>query len=227
MKKLPIFVMSVMVLLASCATINQNPRPNYKIVDHKGLLAGVKVPTIIKDAMTESAENVSRKYFPDSYVFIANQKGRNLDGLIMWSKNFEVQAEVAKRIQSNINFAAQNSVSGDKDVIEQTMNITTELIAEQTFSGLQMQQDWWIKLQYDDEREEFQYVAIYSIKKALLDQFMEDAINQAAQQQQLDAQNIASLNEFQDDLSQSGYGLEESQGELSEFAFDPSVSDSE
>ena len=216
------FANILLVLLASCTTIDQNPRPNYKLVDHKGLLAGKTVPIIIKDAMTESAENVSRKYFPDSYVFIANQKGRNLDGLMMWVKNFEVQAELAKRIKSNINFVAQNSVSGDKDVIEQTMNITTELITEQTFSGLQMQQDWWIKLQYDDEREEFQYVAIYAIKKSLLDQFMENAINQAAQQQELNAQNIATLSQLQDDLSQSGYGLEDSQGELSEFAFDSS-----
>ncbi len=221
------FISASLVFLAStlfsCNTLNQNIRPNYKIVDHKGVLAGVKIPAVIKDAMTEPAEELARKYFPESYVFVANQKGRDLDGLITWSKNFQVQAEVAKRIQTSIDFAANNSVSGNKDTLVTTMNIVTEIVAKQNISGLQMQQDWWIKLQYEDGKEEYQYLAVYAIKRSLLDKFMNDAIDQAAAQQNLSDEDKATVAKLGDDLSNSGYGLEDSEGEFSAVAFESSM----
>ena len=215
MKKLMSINIAVFVL-AACTTLNQNVRPNYKMVDHKGVLAGAKVPTMIQDATTQSAENISRKYFPDSYVFLVNKKGRDLDGLMMWSKNFEAQAEVAKRIQTNVDFVAKNSVGGNKDSIETTMDILTEIVTKQKISGVQLQQDWWMKLQYEDGKEEFHYVAVYAIQKSLLDKFMNDAINQAAAQQDLSDEDKATVAQLRDDLSASGYGFEDS--ELSEFA---------
>ncbi len=225
MKKI---IIMVVFALTACTTLNQNVRPNYKIIDHKGVLAGAKVPKLIQAALTDSAEALSRKYFPDSYVFIANQKGRNLDGLIMWSKNFEVQSEVAKRIQTSVDFMAKSSVSGDKDSITKVMNITTEIVSKQNISGLQMQHDWWIKLKYDDDKEDFQYVAVYAIKKSLLDQFMDDAIKQAAaSQENLTDEDNATIAKLKDDLSSSAYGLEDSRGELSEVAFNPFIAESE
>ncbi|WGK69003.1 hypothetical protein P0082_11035 [Candidatus Haliotispira prima] len=230
MKKLLSISMSVMLLaivLASCSTLDQHVRPNYKIVDHKGVLAGARVPTLIRDAMTQAAEELSRKHFPDSYVFVASQKGRNLDGLMMWANNFSVQAEVAKRIQTSVNFTAENSVSGNKDSIQTTMDIVTEIVSEQNISGLRMQQDWWIKLQYEDEKEEYQYVAVYVIEKSLLDKFMNEAIERAAAQQELDEEDTATIAKLSDDLSAAGYGLEESKGELSEAIFDSDNTEAE
>ncbi len=220
-------LLAVTLVAASCTTLNQNVRPNYKIIDHKGVLAGARVPGIIKDAMTQPAEDLSRKYFRDSYVFVANQKGRELDGLVMWSKNFEVQAEVAKRIQSSIDFSAKNSVSGNKDLVESTMEVVTEIVAQQQVSGLQMQQDWWIKLQYEDDQEEYQYVAVYAIKKTLLDNFMNEAIERASAQRDLDDESAATIAKLKEELSASGYGMEESEGELSKFAFGPDIADAE
>ncbi|MEM9423410.1 MAG: hypothetical protein AAF975_01320 [Spirochaetota bacterium] len=195
------------VVLAACSTMQQNVRPNYKMVDHKGVLAGEKVPPMIIDATTQSAEDISRKYFPDSYVFVSRKKGRDLEGLEAWSKNFEAQAEVAKRIQTQVDFTAKNSVSGNSDAVEKTMNILTEIVAKQNISGLQLQQDWWMKLQYEDGKEEFEYVAVFAIKKSLLDKFMNDAMEKAAARQELNEDDTATLAKLSEELRGSDYGL--------------------
>lgn len=222
MKRLTLILISALLLvsLTACTSVaNSRVRANYKLIDHKGVLAGAKIPKIITEALTEPAQEIARNNFPDSYVFVTNQKGRSLDGVTTWAKNFDVQSQVSKQIQTFVNIESSSTVSGDKDLIETTMKVVTDIVSKTSISGLQMQQDWWLKLEYEDGKQEYHYVAIYTIKKNLLDSFMQRAIDRAIAQESLAAADQPKVQEFADSLKEKAFGLEEGTPEFTPDVF--------
>ena len=150
-----------------------------KIVDSKGSAAGVVLPAMFRDILLgQTRSYIERKYFDGEItVFISNEVGKNLEVLRLWAKNLDVNAEVAKYLSTAVtNVASSERQAGaiNTEQFDGTAKVAQEAASKVKFSGLRMEQDWWIKKKIDPVGEDgqnnytspdfdYQYIVVYGI----------------------------------------------------------------
>ena len=174
MKKLLLFVLVALVLLAGCAgnpkekktKIEMEPEDEYKIVDHKNRDFGGEPPNWV--TMTVSELEGSEKY-ADFYIFIIDQTGKDLNGLKLWAKGFVASSEIARMVETRVEDKFVGAAAGDMDGLEAYMEEVVKSTSSAKFSGMRTEDEFWIKKKYNDGGEEFRYLFLVTVPRDQID----------------------------------------------------------
>ncbi len=148
-----------------------------KVIEHKKSALGGDVPDWVFEEAYELEEMDS---FKDSYVFIFDQGGKNLDGLKSWTRSFVAASEVARMVSTRVMNKFAGAQVGDKDMVETYMEEVVKVLSVAEYSGSRKKDDFWVYQQYykDDgkpDKKEYRYWLLYTVPR---DQ-VEDAIDRA------------------------------------------------
>jgi hypothetical protein len=165
------------VLLGSCASKRGEIKVSEAIetvtLDYKGRAIGAEKPDWVEAANNDDYETLSKiPRFAGKVPIVNYGNGRNLDLLRSWVNNFNVQAEVSRRIVTTIDATFGGGQLGDKNTPENN-DFVKEIVA--TFSateisGLGKEMDFWIKERTIDRDkktsdDQYTYYVVYSISE--------------------------------------------------------------
>ena len=184
----------VTVAFVSCETTGQssnsstqkmNMKSNVKrpeIVDHKDAKWGKEAPGWVS---MERDEIESSGKYGDVYIFkFESEKGKDLDGSMLWLSNFEVAREISRLVSQRVQDKAVAAANGSKNVSGAWTQEVTKTLSEATINGLKKESDYWVLRRFYDAKGEVEgdfYTALilYSVPKAVLDEIVKDAVKKA------------------------------------------------
>lgn len=193
MKKLTevLIACCVLGLLFSCATtsesrsdsVNFTPASTVKkpeIIDHKNLKWGNPPPEWVTKDVTD-IEAMDR--YKDMRIFkIENEKLKDLEGGLMWAKNFSAMSDVSREIQTRVRDASAAAAAGNKDALEGYMEQVVTSISEATINGLKKEGEYWVQRRHftadgDVEGDFYTVSILYSIPRKVIEQLIQNAID--------------------------------------------------
>jgi len=198
-----IIIILIIMTLAGCqstSTTNQtavSPQPIQRI-DYQGAAIGSPIPEWVEYAVNRDVESIKRiPRFNGKVPIVAEGNGQNLDLLRSWVNNFNVSAEVSRRITNYVEAEFGGKLVGSKDTPE-SRNVLNEVvtsISNTRFSGLAREMDYWIKVRMADGKEEFRYYVIFSIDEENLQHQIDVAMGRVSART---AEQRELLNDVQD-----------------------------
>ncbi|MGP1594429.1 MAG: hypothetical protein ACTTH8_04195 [Treponema sp.] len=218
MKKLTevLIACCVLGLLFSCTTTDQaNPgsvnftppstvkRP--EIVDHKNLKWGNPPPEWVTK---ERVEIEAMAQYKDLRIFkFESEKSKDLEGALLWMKNFTAMSDIAREIQTRVRDAAAAAAVGNKDGLESYMEQVVSSLSEATINGLKEEGNYWVlrrhfKADGEVEGDFYTVSVLYSIPRSIIEQLIQKAIDGVAKpktEEEVKARNLvnqAMLNNF-------------------------------
>lgn len=201
MKKTILILASVALLagLTSCNSTNVKPSKlkgaeavmatkGREIVDYQGAMFGNPIPEWV---MYVSEGQYSRlpEVMPNlkgKKVFIASQRGDNLDFVKTWSESNGIKTKVAEIFESNIALAAETNLDGvqvkDKSTTTKSVKQLTEALTSVTYTGLEEQAHYWIQTEKKDDdgnviESTYEYYLVYAMDEELFDKQLEQAMS--------------------------------------------------
>jgi hypothetical protein len=196
------------LVLVSCASSGGNAAPQRPIeaaapprqaenierviLDYKGADLGAQIPDWVYLANDDNYDTIIKlSRFKGKIPIINSGTGKNLDMLRSWVNNFNVQAEVSRRISNMVDAKFSGGQLGSKDTPE-NISFIKEIVA--TFSqteinGLAKEMDFWSKLRIIDhgketEEEHYTYYVVYSISEDDLNYQIAQAMGKIAAKNQ-------------------------------------------
>jgi hypothetical protein len=167
------------VLLASCASrVKAPPAPKQSkdvpvILDSKGASLGLGIPDWVEAAAEDDYESLAKiPRFAGKVPIPYMGQGQNLDLLRSWVNNFNVQADLSRRISNTIEATFGGGQMGDKDTPENNLFLE-EIVASFSsieITGLAKEMDYWTKTRTPDKEkktsvERYNYYVVYSISE--------------------------------------------------------------
>lgn len=155
-----------------------------KVIEHKTSSLGGSVPDWV--FMTaEELENLDK--YKDTYVFVFDQVGRDLEGVKAWTRSFSAATEVARMVSTRVMDKFAGAQVGDKDKVETYMEEVAKVLAQAQYSGARKQDDFWVYQQtYKDDgrpdRKLYRYWLLYTVPKGQIDAAIDRALEEAANQ---------------------------------------------
>jgi hypothetical protein len=154
------------------------PPPPPQIIEHKTSDFGGAVPNWVTKSILELEKD---ERFADYYVFIVDQPGgKDLIGLQTWAKEFSAQDTIAGMIYTRVKSKFVGALAGDTNMVETYMEQVVKNVSEAEYSGLRVDDEFWIKKRYFDqsgniEKEEYRYLFLMTVPKKSIN----DAIQRA------------------------------------------------
>ena len=138
-----------------------------KVIEHKKSAFGGDVPDWV---FMEQAELELQDEYEDTYVFIFDQTGKDLDGLQSWTRSFVAATEVARMVSTRVMNKFAGAQVGDKDMVETYMEEVAKVLAVAEYAGARKKADFWVLQQYykDDgkaDRQEYRYLLLYTVPR--------------------------------------------------------------
>ncbi len=188
MKRMFIFLLAAaVILLVSCssdpAAALLGPAPEYReetdtyvVVDHKTKAIGEDVPEWVSRYIADGVAGVeAMPLYTDSYVFIAEDIGTNLNALRQWASGFTVAQDLARMVSTRVQLRFENAASGSPDdAYGRYFENVVRTVTNTSFSGARKETDFWILKRYFKadgktiDREAYEYYLLVSIDKELL-----------------------------------------------------------
>ncbi|WP_028972539.1 hypothetical protein [Spirochaeta cellobiosiphila] len=151
-----------------------------EIIDHKNYAWGKDVPEWV---LMDISELEKLDKYEDVYLFkLESPRGKSLEGLKMWTEDFQAASDVVKMIDTRVRAKFSGAAVGDLDDIEAYMEKVVTSLSEASISGLKKEGDYWVLRRYftpegDVDEDAYTYVYLYSIQKDLLDEQIQDAMD--------------------------------------------------
>ena len=149
------------------------PPPPPQIIEHKTSDFGGAVPEWVTKSLLELEKDPR---FESYYVFIVDQPGgQDLIGLQTWAREFSAQDTIAGMIYTRVKSKFVGALAGDVDMVETYMEQVVKNVSEAEYSGLRVDDEFWIKKRYFDqdgnvEKEEYRYLFLMTVpRKAIND----------------------------------------------------------
>jgi hypothetical protein len=153
--------------------------PQYVIIDHKTKDFGGTVP----DWVTKSAvELEAMPKYKDSYVFVDDQIGKDLEGLKLWARGFSIGSQVARIVSTRVEDKFTGAAAGDRNALETYMEQVVKSVAAAQYSGARVEDDFWIKRQrVSDKSEDYRYLFLVTVPRRQIDDAIARALKNADQ----------------------------------------------
>jgi hypothetical protein len=188
MKKILFFSLILAAFLfAACSSdpdaVALGPAPEYiqeteeyTIIDHKTMVIGGGIPEWVTRYIDGGVRGVeAMPMYEDSYVFIGEDKGTNLNALKQWVTGFTVTQDLARMVSSRVQLRFTNAAAGSPDdeygrYFENIVKNVTDV----SFSGARKETDFWLLKRFfqadgqTTDREEYECYVLVTINKELL-----------------------------------------------------------
>jgi len=153
--------------------------PQYIIVDHKTKDFGGQVP----DWVTKSASELeAMPKYKDSYVFVDDQIGKDLEGLKLWARGFSIGSQIARIVSTRVEDKFTGAAAGDRNALETYMEQVVKSVAAAQYSGARVEEDFWIKRQrVSDKSEDYRYLFLVTVPRKQIDDAIARALKDADQ----------------------------------------------
>ena len=151
-----------------------------KVIEHKTSAFGGSVPEWV---FMEAMDLEKTEEYSDSFVFVFDDSGENLDFLKAWASGFQAGQEVARMVSTRVKSKFVGAQVGDDENLEKYMENVVKTVSEAQFSGARKAGDFWVYQQYynDDgtpDNKMYRYLLLYVVPK---DQVL-DAIDRALEE---------------------------------------------
>ena len=174
--------LAVLLVLAGCAggpsgrdIVKVEGDREYVIVDHKTMDFGGKVPQWI----TRTTSELENNDYPDHYVFLVDQVGKDLQGIELWAKNFSAASDIARMVETRVEDKFVGAAAGDMDGLEGYMEQVVKSTSNARYSGVRTEDSFWIKKRYnEDETEEYRYVFLITVPREQIDAAIQRAFDE-------------------------------------------------
>lgn len=138
-----------------------------KVIEHKTSAFGGSVPEWV---FMEAMDIEKTDEYSDSYVFIFDDSGENLDFLKAWASGFQASQEVARMVSTRVKSKFVGAQVGDDATLERYMENVVKTVSEAQFSGARKAGDFWVFQQYfnDDgsaDYKQYRYLLLYVVPK--------------------------------------------------------------
>ncbi|MGP1576754.1 MAG: hypothetical protein ACTTH7_04570 [Treponema sp.] len=206
----------VLGLLFSCATTGEassssvdfTPASTVKrpeMIDHKNLQWGNPPPEWV---MKDRSEIEAMPQYKDVRIFkFEDVKVKDLEGGLLWAKNFTAMSEIAREIQTRVRDAAAAAAVGNKEQLEGYMEQVVTSLSEATINGLKKESEYWMLRRYfkadgDIEGDFYTISILYSIPRNIIEELIQRAIDGVAKpktDEEVKARNLvnqAMINNF-------------------------------
>jgi hypothetical protein len=186
------------LLFAACSSdphaVPLGPAPEYQqetdtytVIDHKTMVIDEDVPEWVTRYISDGVRGVeAMPLYQDAYVFVGEDKGRNLNALRQWSANFTVAQDLARMVSSRVQVRFATAATGSPDeAYGRYFESVIKNVSDASFSGARKENDFWLLKRYFEadgktvNREEYEYYVLVSINKELLQRQINDILNRA------------------------------------------------
>ena len=145
-----------------------------ELIDWKGAAIGQDVPQWVAYAVDSDYESLSKlKNLEGKRVFLAENRGKNLNVLKSWTNNFDVQGGFSRALQNQVVAAFGGALEGSINDSEDAsyLNELVGSFSKAKITGLVKQQDYWVQTRIIDNDAKttddvYQYFVIYSMEES-------------------------------------------------------------
>ncbi|MBO4319992.1 MAG: hypothetical protein J5857_05930 [Treponema sp.] len=167
--------------LMSCATTSgkTGPKPVEKkakhvereLIDWKGAAIGQEIPVWVSDAVDGNYDSLgNRPELKDKVIFLAENRGKNLNILKSWTNNFDIQGGFGRAVSNYVVAAFGGAQQGSIDDAE-SQSYLEDLVGTFTktkITGLVKKLDYWVEERVVDNdakttEDYFQYFVVYAM----------------------------------------------------------------
>jgi hypothetical protein len=152
-----------------------------KVIEHKSSAFGGSVPEWV---FIEPMELEKTEEYADSYVFLFDSSGENLEFLKAWASGFEASQSVARMVSTRVKSKFVGAQVGDDETLEKYMENVVKTMSEAQFSGARKAGDFWVFQQYfnDDgtaDYKQYRYLLLYVVPRDQVTDAIERALEGA------------------------------------------------
>lgn len=117
------------------------------------------------------------------YVFVTTSQGKDLNGVQVWAKNFNMAADIASVVSTRVQSTFAGAAAGDKDKLEGYMEQVVKTMSSATYSGARRKADYWARIRETKPdgkvSDYFEYYLLVTIPKDVLDAQIKKALDGA------------------------------------------------
>ncbi|MBN2738480.1 MAG: hypothetical protein JXR70_15980 [Spirochaetales bacterium] len=155
------------------------PPPPPQIIEHKTSDFGGNVPNWVDKTALQLEKDPE---FNGYYVFIIDQSGKDLNGVKIWATNFVAQDQISRMISNRVQSKFVGAAAGDSDMLETYMESVVKSVSQAEFSGVRINDEFWIKKRYFDQEgnvdyEEYRYLFLITVPKKDINDAIERAFD--------------------------------------------------
>ena len=193
--KYALAALSVMAIFALIGC-QSGPKATYAILDSKGHALGqTETPAWVTTYTSYGVSRLqSQTEYRDKYCIIGEETGVNLQFVRTWADNFSAQQRIGAMLRTNIESLYQAKMTGEAQstgvtgvtpstgAMQQKIDSSINAVVNVSYSGAQLETDWWIlSRRYDPDLKDVytdQYTAwvLYTIPKTVLNSQIADAL---------------------------------------------------
>jgi hypothetical protein len=204
-KKLLLVVLALAFIFAmSCGTTDSGKNtgvsaskqstPPPKTIDHKYAALGKNAP----DWLTLEILDLEKlKDYDGMYVFkFESEPKETKEAAALFMSNFNVTRAIARMISTRVQNKATTAVVGDASKVEAYMEEVNKVLAEATYTGSRMTNDYWVLREYYNPDGSIKYQGyiqyqLWIVPKTVVNKALKDAENQVAKKELNDDQKKA------------------------------------
>lgn len=176
-----------------------------ELIDWKGSAIGQDIPVWVEYAVDSDYDSLGKiKTLEGKEVFLAEDRGKNLNILKSWTNNFDVQSNFAKSITNYVlsSFGGVLEGSVNKEADESYLEELVGTFSKAKVVGLVKKMDYWVQTRVIDNdanksEDIYQYFVVYAMERDdyrnLIDEALGkvDARTEREQELKNEARNIA------------------------------------
>jgi hypothetical protein len=131
----------------------------------------------------EESDDILKSDKGKVYVFVTTQRGKSLDGVETWAKNFSMASDIASVVSTRVQSSFAGAAAGDKDKLDSYMEQVVKTMSSASYSGAKRKASYWAKIRETDPKgavsDYFEYYLLVTIPKDVLDAQIKKALDGA------------------------------------------------
>lgn len=114
------------------------------------------------------------------YVFVTTTRGKSLDGVQAWAKNFNMAADISSVVSTRVQSTFAGAAAGDKDKLDGYMEQVVKTMSSATYSGARRKAEYWARIRETAPdgkvSDYYEYYLMVTIPKDVLDAQIKKAL---------------------------------------------------